>query len=248
VIYNSLILIMSQLSYQLIPYVQHSNGFSMPCAHCRKFPAGVSYYKFDAHNCTSCCFAPLCQRCDKLHSVTCFFCPGQRPYARSIYKNHLGGTTGWMRFYADMLKCSEALKLMPCFLIFLRSCPVKIGWWEDVNTRKTYEMYVAFMEQMRTKMGLHLWHGFWRFSFPSIRVIERNVGAFDAMTKQFFLSNQDPLCPWKPTRRQVCQFRFGLISTIASKMAIGSFQVRLTDKSTREIIRILLMRILSFSG
>jgi hypothetical protein len=255
-IFNSFIYNMSQLPCPIpicIPYRDlNRNRFCfIVCAGCKRSCACVDYHKRGSeltHKCTSCCFAPLCEECENLHSITCLFCPGQASHVRHVDKNRLGGSNGWgwICLFKDIVETSEALDLMPHFLSFLSACPVKIGF-KDVNTPETYDMYVEFMQGMRTKMGLHLLHGFC-FSFRSIRVIERNGGAFDAMTKQFFLSNQAPLSPWKPKRRELCRFRFGLISIIASKMATGPFQARLTDRSTCEcIIRMHLMRMFSFS-
>jgi hypothetical protein len=128
-----------------------------------------------------------------------------------------------MKIHAEFDKCSQAITLMPQFFTFLHSVSRPL-MWNEVNTMRVYEMYKSFIFEMNTKMFLHLWGRFSGLYLPPIRVIGGNCEAFNSITKEFFRVNQDPQFPWKPKRKQVFRYQFGLISKISIKMATGPYK------------------------
>lgn len=150
-----------------------------------------------------------------------------------------------MKIHADFDKCSQAITLMPQFFTFLHSVSSPL-MWNEVNTMKVHEMYKSFIFEMNTKMFLHLWGRFSGLYLSPIRVIGGNCEAFNSITKQFVMINQDQHFPWKPIMHQVNRSRFGLISKISIKIVTGPFNMMLPDGSIHQkMLQMLLMRILS---
>jgi len=144
----------------------------------------------------------------------------------------------WQIKYASLLQMSDALAKMPQFFTFLRRSFFGQLDWNDVKLQKVHEMYLSFMDKMNQRMCLHLWGRFSRNCLHQIQVIGGTVPKFDFETMNFVRINQYQLYSWKPTKRQVSQFRFGLILKIAMKMATGPFKATLIDGCIQPVYEI----------
>jgi hypothetical protein len=223
---------------------------SLPCASCTQCNAIVNYTKHQLQvECTSCCGAVICNKCFKrTDPICCVFCKKTNGVKPNVY--YKGNQ--WQIKYASLLQMSDALAKMPQFFTFLRRSffgQLDCNDWNDVKVQMVHEMYLSFMDKMNQRMCLHLWGRFSRNYLPQIQVIGGTVPKFNFETMNFVRINQDQLYSWKPTKRQVSQFRFGLILKIAMKMATGPFKATLIDgciqpvyEIHQDILRMLLRR------